>query len=87
MAETETKLTPAEHLEKRIRENRDWAEKWRAEHGDPGEAIGRLLVERFGIEALQATYDEYRRNRYDFMYDDDIDDHEEEFDLDGRESG
>ena len=86
MAETSTKLTPAEHLEKRIRENREWAEKWRAENGDPGEAIGRLLVERFGIEALRATYEEYRRNRYDFMYDDEPGDEEDE-DLDGRESG
>ncbi len=80
------KLTPAEHLDRHIEENRIRANRWRAEYGDAGEAMGRFLIERFGLEALQETYDEYRRNRYSFM-DDDFED-EDEHDLeDGKAHG
>lgn len=79
------KITPAEQLERHIQENRVRAEQWRAEHGDPGdpgEAMGRFLIERFGLEALQETDDQYRRNRYSFMFDDEAEDVEEVLDGD-----
>ncbi len=88
MAIDTEKLSPTEHLERRIQEHLHRREQRPAEYGDPAEAMGRFLIERFGLEALQETYDEYRRDRYSFMYDD----HEDEDDpegetTDGREPG
>ena len=48
--------------------------------------MGRFLIERFGLEALQETYDAYRRNRYSFMYDEDEDEVEDDT-THGREPG
>lgn len=68
---TETVLSsPAEHLERRIQETLIESERWRAEHGDPAAAMGRFLVERFGIDALMATYHEYLEHEDSFLFDD-----------------
>jgi hypothetical protein len=86
MAIDAEKLSPAEHLERRIQEPLGRRERQNAEHGDPAEAMGRFLIERFGLEALQETYDAYRRNRYSFMYDEDEDEVEDDT-THGREPG
>ena len=82
MAVETERLSPAEHLERRIAALDAEVEQIRAEYGDPAKAMGDVLREWLGVEAMQETSAEYRRNRYDFLYDDD--DAEEE---DGRESG
>ncbi len=86
---TETRaVSPAEHLERRIQENLEWAARWRAENGDPGEAMGAFLREWIGLEALEATYDEYRRHRHSFMFDDyDVEEDGEDADEDARQPG
>ena len=86
MAVKSERLSPAEHLERRIAENRAEAERWRAEHGDPAEAMGRFLLERFGLEALQETYEEYLRHENSFLYDDYDDEEEAVEGEDGREA-
>ena len=83
MAIKSERLSPAEHLERRIAENRAEAERWRAEHGDPAAALGAYLVERFGIEAILETYEEYLRHENSFLFDDYSDDEDE----DGGEPG
>jgi hypothetical protein len=94
MATDAEKLSPAGYLEQRIHEHLKRRRRRSAEDGDPAEAMGRFLIERFGLEALQETYGEYRRNRYEFMYDDheDEDEDKDEHDLEdekthGREPG
>lgn len=79
------RLSPKEHLDRRIAENLAEAERWRSEHGDPTEALGRFLVERFGIEALEATYQDYVRHEDSFLFDDYDDEDAEGEDEDGRE--
>lgn len=75
---TETReISPAEHLEHRVRENLAWAERWRAENGDPGVALGEYLRDTIGLEALEATYREYLRHEDSFLFDDYEDDEEE----------
>ncbi len=81
-------LSPAEHLERRIQENLAWAERWRAENGDPGVAMGAFLREWIGLEALEATYEEYRRNPHSFMFDDyGVEEDGEDADEDARQPG
>ncbi len=76
---TETrKISPAEHLERRIQENLAWAEQWRAENGDPGVALGAYLRDTIGLEALEVTYREYLRHEDSFLFDDYEDDEEED---------
>ena len=70
MASNATVLSPREHLERRIATNLEEAERWRAEHGDPAEALGRYLVERYGIEAIMETYQEFLDHEDSFLYDD-----------------
>jgi hypothetical protein len=81
-----------QHLEQRIRAHLDRRNRRRTEHGDPAEAMGRFLIERFGLEALQESYEEYRRHPYSFVYGDDKDgdgdgDAVEHRDVDGRAPG
>ena len=63
-------ISPAEHLERRIAALDAEVEQIRAEYGDPAEALGRYLIKRFGIEALQETYQEYLDYEDSFLYDD-----------------
>lgn len=87
MTETPTKLSPAEHLARRIQENRIASAQWRAEHGDPGEALGKLLFEQFGIEAILETYQEYLDHENSFLWDDYDDEREEDDGPNGGEPG
>ncbi len=80
-------VSPREHLDRRIAALDAEVERIRAEDGDPAGALGRYLVERFGIEALRATYEEYCRNQYSFMFDDEAEDVEESLDGDGNAGG
>ena len=70
MAVKSERLAPAEHLERRIAELDGEAERVRAEYGDPAEALGAFLRERFGLDALMATYREYRCHEDSFLFDD-----------------
>ncbi len=78
------RLSPKEHLDRRIASLDAEVEQIRAEYGDPAEALGRFLVERFGIEALEATYQEYVRHEASFLFDDYDDEDAESEDEDGR---
>lgn len=82
-------LTPAEHLDRHIREHLERAEQWRAENGDPSEAMGAFLRERIGLKALQETYDEYKRHEDSFLFDDYDSENDDEVDegFDGRQPG
>jgi RNA binding exosome subunit len=74
--ETE-RLSPAEHLERRIAALDAEVAQIRNEYGDPTEALGVYLRERFGIAAIMQTYEEYLRHEDSFLYDDyedDVDD-------------
>lgn len=84
MATQAQPMSPAERLERRIQQNLAEAERWRAEHGDPGAAMGAFLRDWIGLEALEATYQEYLRHEDSFVFDD-YDDDEEDWDEDGRE--
>lgn len=66
--ETERR-SPARHLERRIAALDAEVEQIRAEYGDPAEALGEFLRDWIGPDALRETYEQYRRNRYDFMVD------------------
>lgn len=52
-------LSPREHLNRRIAALDAEVEQIRAEYGDPAEALGRYLVERFGIDAIMETYRDF----------------------------
>ena len=80
MATNPRALSPREHLERRVAGNLEEAERWRAEHGDPAEALGRFLVQRFGIEAIMETYHEYLEHEDSFPFDDYPEDADEEED-------
>lgn len=45
-------VSPREHLDHRIAALDAKVEQIQAEYGDPAEALGRYLVERFGIDAI-----------------------------------
>jgi len=70
MATATRELSPAEHLERRIQETLIESARWRAEHGDPGEALGTYMRERFGLDAILETYREYWRHEDSFLFDD-----------------
>ena len=78
MAIQAERLSPAEHLERRIRELDAEVEQIWAEYGDPAEALGAYLVERFGIDAIMETYEEYLRHEDSFLFDDYSDDEVED---------
>ncbi len=71
---TTTKHTPNETLQRRMQEHRAEIKRYREQQGDPAEALGVLLRERFGVEALHDTYFEWLENPYAWLEnDDDID--------------
>jgi hypothetical protein len=78
-------LSPTERLNRRLEQNLADAERWRAEHGDPAEAMGAFLRDWIGLEALEATYHEYLRQEDSFLFDDYNED-DEDWGEDGRES-
>src|SRR5687768_10213421 len=47
----------------RIEEYREEIARWREQHGDPAEALGAFLRDRFGAEALLESYWEYKPNK------------------------
>ena len=71
-------LSPSEHLERRIRDLDAEVEQIEAEYGDPAEALGAYLVERFGVQAIMETYEEYLRHEDSFLFDDYADDEDED---------
>jgi hypothetical protein len=85
MAVKSERLSPAEHLDRRIKEHLAEAERWRAENGDPAEALGAFLRDWIGLEALEETYEEWLRHEDSFLFEDYDDDTTE--DEDGREPG
>ena len=46
-------------LERRIEANRAAIARFRAEHGDPAEALHKFMKETFDEDALIRTYEEY----------------------------
>lgn len=78
MAVDSATLTPAERLERRIDEHREEMARLRAQGVLPGEALGALLRDRFGLAALRESYAEYRRDGASWL------DVEDDPDLDGR---
>ena len=78
MAIKSERLSPTEHLERRIKEHLAEAERWRAENGDPAEALGAYLRERFGWEAIMETYEEWLRHEDSFLFDDYSDNEDED---------
>ena len=59
MVAQSTHVVPRDHLDRRIAALDAEVEQIQAEYGDPAEALGRYLVERFGLAALMETYQEY----------------------------
>lgn len=85
---TETRtLTPAEHLDRHIREHIERRERWRAEHGDPAIAMGTFLRDWIGLEALEETYQEFLRHEDSFLFDDYDEEDEEGGGEDVRQPG
>jgi hypothetical protein len=78
------RMSPREHLDRRIAALDAEVEQIWAEEGDPAEALGVLLRERIGFEALAATYEEYVRNPSAFMFDDEPTDDDEGSDAGER---
>lgn len=70
MAVETERLSPAQHLERRIAALDAEVERIRAEDGDPAEALGRYLVERFGIEAIVDAYRDFVEREEPFYVDD-----------------
>jgi len=70
MVAQKEQLSPREHLDRRIAALDAEVEQIRAEFGDPAEALGKYLLDRFGLEALEATYQEYLDHEDSFLYDD-----------------
>ena len=64
------RLSPREHLDGRIAALDAEVERIWAEEGDPAEALGRFLVDRFGIGAIVETYREYLEHEDSFLFDD-----------------
>lgn len=81
MAVKSDRLSPAEHLARRIRDHHAEVARLREEFGDPTEALRAFLRERFDPEALQATYEEYLQDKHGWL------DHERATDADGRSAG
>ena len=63
-------VVPRDHLDSRIAALEAEVEQVRAEYGDPAEALGRYLVERFGPSVLMETYQEYLDHDASFQDDD-----------------
>jgi hypothetical protein len=78
-------LSPAEHLEQRIKELDAEVERIRAEEGDPAAALGTFLRDWIGLDALEETYAEYLRHEDSFLFDDYDDERGAGEDEDGRE--
>lgn len=73
MAVETDRLSPAEHLERRIAALDAEVARIRAEDGDPAEALGRYLVERFGIDAIVGAYRDFVEREEPFYVDDEWD--------------
>jgi hypothetical protein len=64
--------TPISHeLEARIHKHRAEKAKRRFDRPDPEQELGALLREQIGFAALEATYEEYRQNKYSWLEDED----------------
>ncbi len=85
MAVKSERLSPAEHLERRIQELDQEVERIWEEFGDPAEALGAYLRERFGWEAIRETYEEWLWHEDSFLFDDYDDEEETDEGDDGRE--
>jgi hypothetical protein len=70
MAAQSKQVFPRDHLDRRIASLDAEVEEIQAEYGDPAEALGRYLVERFGLTALMETYQEYLNHDSSFLDDD-----------------
>lgn len=70
MAVETERLSPAKHLARRIAALDAEVDRIRAEDGDPAEALGAYMRDRFGIAAVMATYEEYLRHEDSFLFDD-----------------
>ena len=80
------RLSPQDHLERRIQDlDAEVAAVWE-EFGDPAVALGAYLRERYGLDAIMATYKEYLEHEDSFLFDDYSDESEDEAE-DGREIG
>ncbi len=67
------RVSPRDHLDRRIEALDAEVEQIRAEYGDPAEALGRYLVERFGIDAIVASYRDFLEREEPFYVDEEWD--------------
>lgn len=70
------RLSPKEHLRRRIASLDAEVEQIRAEYGDPAEALGIFLRDWIGLEAVDETYQKYLRHEDSFLFDDYNDEYE-----------
>ena len=63
VATTTRQLSPAEILERRIKEHREEVARFRERYGDPAVAMAAFLREAFSAEAFLETYRERQRDR------------------------
>ncbi len=66
--------SPRAHLDRRIAALDAEVEAIRAQYGDPAEALGRYLVERFGIDAIVDTYRDFLEREAPFYEDEEWND-------------
>lgn len=62
--------TTTSALDRRIERHREEMARHRIGREDSAAALGVLLREKIGLEALDATYEEYRQNKFAWLEED-----------------